>query len=316
MNELEKEKKISRLLALCLAQNMGNVAETPLKRSINVLNEDVFSSKHKLLLNYGNEIYNDAIDIIEASFNRTIVKDSESRTQPRISLSSIIKINFPDSDKTISAKLDNISWGGAQIKTSQFIGAENEHVILTIPYTPEHNIHIEAIIVRYWESDNNFHSALRFTKLHYKDELRFNKLLEMFFESKDSENGDHHTQFSHHINISYLDMDEIKNKLDEISNGKMNVVMPDPIDTGKSICVNIEGPDDNIELNLRAYVIDQEEVFLAGFPMYRMKLQFNHPINEVKAIFNNLIIKILERDKQNKLKHENDIRSAKKLLGG
>ena len=313
VDKLDKEKKIARLLALSLAQSHGNAVSSSLRTSIKILNEDVFSSKHKLLLNYANELYNQAEILINSEFKQ-FQEQEESRSQPRIALSTNININILNSHKTYKGKLVDISWGGAQIKTKELLASENDIIEIIIPYTQDNLIRIQGSVIRYWTKEDIFYSAIRFTKLHYKDELRFNKLLELFFENKGADKRHEHTQFSHHIDISYWDTDEIRSNLSDISEGKMNIVMPDLIDIGKSICVHIEGPDNYVELNLRAHITKQEETFLAEFPMYRMELEFDHPKEEVNAIFRNMIQKIMERDKENQLKFENDIKIAKKLL--
>ena len=95
-------------------------------------------------------LYDKAVSLIEDEFNPTKIND-ELRTQPRIDISSEINIYIPALNITVSGKLTNISWGGAQIRTKHFLGKESEKLTLIIPYPHQEDVYIEGELIRYWE---------------------------------------------------------------------------------------------------------------------------------------------------------------------
>ncbi|MBF0266409.1 MAG: PilZ domain-containing protein [Gammaproteobacteria bacterium] len=302
MNQSDNNNQVARLLALCLAQNQNSISKVNLEMSASIMNEDVFASHNKLILNQANELYHKATEIINNHFTKELESSAESRTQPRADVTYEIQIKIPSSEKNVIGKLLNISWGGMHVTSKEFLGVDNVNVNFVIPYPHSDDIQIEGKIIRSWSHEGLFHSAIRFTKLGYKDDLKLNKLLHLFFNSYDQKKEN--TFFSHHINISYWDIEEFKTNLTDILHGKMNVLMPDPIAVGKSICIHIEGPNDYVEINLRAHVVHQEMAFVSEFPMYRMQLEFEYPSKEIQVIIKNMYQEAINIEHTNHLEHK------------
>lgn len=274
--------------------------------ALSIVMGDGNESDNKHLIQDGNRIYKEALALVKiymAAVKSSAVLE-EKRTQPRLKVSSLIKITSPSIAKEWQGSLTNISWGGVRIRTKEPLGNDGEVLDLSLPYHDGGDIDIKATIIRSWEYGGMYNTSVRFSILHPKDESRLDNLLELLLNSTHDTHRKH-TRFAHRIDVTFWDIDELKSTLEDISKGGMMITMPDPIDLNESIQIQLEGTDESYSLNLRAHAIRQELVEVSGISMFQMALEFEHPTEELHSMVSTLMHNIMKKGEpwKGKTKH-------------
>ena len=195
---------------------------------------------------------------------------------------------MPASGVKWQGNLTDISWGGLRIRTKERLGKADDIVNVSLPFPNDADIHIKATIVRIWESEGMYSTAIRFSILSQNNESKLNRLLELLLNETDDQRRKE-VRFAHRIDISYWDIEELKATLEDISKGGMLITMPDPMELHESIKIQLNGTDDAYCLSLRARVIRQETIELDNYELYRIALQFEHPSGELRSMVHSLI---------------------------
>ena len=285
---LNQFKHCSQVLAYSLAQHREQCISIPLLDALPLISEHHPTESHRAIHDAGKQIYKEAMKIAGSSLAPASNTLDELRTQPRINVSSYIKLKIPATGIEWQGHLANISWGGLRIRTKELIGNADEVLIISLPYPEEDDIHIEAKIVRCWESEGMYSTAIRFSKLSQNSERKLNQLLNLLL-NEDNDRLRKDIRFSQRVDVSDWDTEELKATLEDISKGGMMITMPEPIELDKSIKIQLEGIDEAYVLSLRARVIRMDVVSISDFKMYQMALKFEHPTEELRSMVHGLI---------------------------
>lgn len=288
-DKTQKLELITKLLALSLAQHELNDHGSNLASVIQYIDDDVFSSENKSLLNEAQNLIKQSIALIDEEYeNKNIV--NETRSQPRKPVNMSVRVRLSDSNDFISARVGDISWGGILITTQNRIELQNSSITLLIPYTENDEIHIQGQLVREWVSEGYYNYAIRFALLSYLDEKKYASLLESLFISPIHEKHNiSYTRFAHVIDLTFWDLVELEDSLNKAASGHLSITFPDPIELNKSVVVEFEYPELNRSLSFRARVESSEKIWVSEFQMYHIKLHFEHPENDLRSAIDNFI---------------------------
>jgi c-di-GMP-binding flagellar brake protein YcgR len=289
-------EKCARMLAISVVQHREEHKPVPLADALPFIVKDGKEDNDEQTIIQSDKLYKEAIALLKAGSAQAkepkVLK--EQRSQPRINVSSSIKIKVPSSGYEYQGNLVNISWGGIRVLTRELLGDMNDTVEISLPSYDGRDINIVASIVRTWKSEDMYHTAIRFSKLHHKDESRLYNLLKLLL---DTEDDDHRRdpRFAQRIDVSYWDPDELKATLKDISMGGMTITMPEPVELNKSIQLQLEGTDGGYSIILRARVVRLETVKVSGFELYQVALKFEHPTDELRSMINTLMHSMMSK---------------------
>ena len=295
----------ARLLAFSVVQHREKCKQVPLENALPFIIGDEGEDKDEQTTIAGNKLFKEALAMVETGLITVKMPDvlDEQRTQPRINVSSSIKIKVPSSGEKYDGNLLNISWGGARILTKEPLGDVDETVEISLPDYDGKNIHILTSIVRTWKSGGMYNTAIRYSTLHQKDEFRLDNLLKLLLHVEDDKQR-RDFRFAQRIDVSYWDPDELKATLKDISKGGMMITLPEPVELDKSIQLQLEGTDAGYSLILRARVIRVESVEVSGYDLYQMALKFEHPTEELRSMINALMHSMLSKGKSKAKKNK------------
>ena len=292
----------ARMLAFSVVQHREECKHVPLVNALPFVIDDGKKDNDEQIIIEGEKLYKEALAMVEAGVeaDSAAVKKSivltEKRTQPRINVSSSIEIKFPSSGQKYQGTLLDISWGGVRVQTKEPLGDMDETVEISLPNYDGKNINIVASIVRTWKSEEFYNTAIRFSEIYQKDELRLDKLLKLLLNEGD-DNLRQDTRFAQRLDVSYWDPDELKATLKDISMGGMMITMPEPVELDKSIQLQLEGTDEGYSLTLRARVVRLESVEVSGYKLYQVALKFEHPTEELRSMVNTFMNSMMSKGK-------------------
>jgi len=292
----------ARMLAFSVVQHREECKHVPLVNALPFVIDDGKKDNDEQIIIEGEKLYKEALAMVEAGVeaDSAAVKKSivltEKRTQPRINVSSSIEIKFPSSGQKYQGTLLDISWGGVRVQTKEPLGDMDETVEISLPNYDGKNINIVASIVRTWKSEEFYNTAIRFSEIYQKDELRLDKLLKLLL-NEDDDNLRQDTRFAQRLDVSYWDPDELKATLKDISMGGMMITMPEPVELDKSIQLQLEGTDEGYSLTLRARVVRLESVEVSGYKLYQVALKFEHPTEELRSMVNTFMNSMMSKGK-------------------
>ncbi len=292
----------ARMLAFSVVQHREKCKHVPLVNALPFVIDDGKKDNDEQIIIEGEKLYKEALAMVEAGVevDSAAVKKSivltEKRTQPRINVSSSIEIKFPSSGQKYQGTLLDISWGGVRVQTKEPLGDMDETVEISLPNYDGKNINIVASIVRTWKSEEFYNTAIRFSEIYQKDELRLDKLLKLLLNEGD-DNLRQDTRFAQRLDVSYWDPDELKATLKDISMGGMMITMPEPVELDKSIQLQLEGTDEGYSLTLRARVVRLESVEVSGYKLYQVALKFEHPTEELRSMVNTFMNSMMSKGK-------------------
>ena len=288
----------ARMLAFSVVQHREKCKHVPLVDALPFVINDGKKDKDEQIIIEGDKLYKEALAMVEADLAavKSPIVLTEKRTQPRINVSSSIEIKIPSSEQECQVTLLDISWGGARVQTKELLGDVDEAVEISLPNYDGRNINIVASIVRTWKFEEFYNTAIRFSEIHQKDELRLDNLLKLLLiEGDDSLRQD--TRFAQRIDVSYWDPDELEATLKDISMGGMVITMPEPVELDKSIQLQLEGTDESYSLILRARVVRLETVEVSGYELYQVALKFEHPTEELRSMVNTFMNSMMSKGK-------------------
>ena len=292
----------ARMLAFSVVQHREECKHVPLVNALPFVIDDGKKDNDEQIIIEGEKLYKEALAMVEAGVeaDSAAVKKSivltEKRTQPRINVSSSIEIKFPSSGQKYQGTLLDISWGGVRVQTKEPLGDMDETVEISLPNYDGKNINIVASIVRTWKSEGFYNTAIRFSEIYQKDELRLDKLLKLLL-NEDDDNLRQDTRFAQRLDVSYWDPDELKATLKDISMGGMMITMQEPVELDKSIQLQLEGTDEGYSLTLRARVVRLESVEVSGYKLYQVALKFEHPTEELRSMVNTFMNSMMSKGK-------------------
>lgn len=288
-----------RLLALSVAHHRQNSDFLPLRDSAEFLKPENTSKEKMALFIQSRDLVAEALELVRLiaaeappkTEEDTEKENEEKRKQLRLNVSVPIKIIWPGSSEAVSARVQNISWGGASVVTdkAQTHSGDTLHVLL--PGVNTSAIKLEAKVLRTWplSSSQGEGIALRFSSIATKDQDAFEDLLKKLAKSGDNEGLRQHARLTQHLDIQFDGPDELHATLDDISAGGMGVTVPDPLQIGQSLESVISTTDGGFTLKLRARVVRLEPVKMGNVVLYHAGLKFEHPSRELNALTRELI---------------------------
>jgi c-di-GMP-binding flagellar brake protein YcgR len=216
---------------------------------------------------------------------------AENRQQLRINIKAPIKVQWPGDPDPVSARLKNISWGGAAVKIPQLRGGTGATLRIILPSVRVGSISIEAKIIRTWDKPDGEGKgfACRFSSLSTRDEVELEKILEVLVQSGDDDGRRKHARLTQRLDIEFADAEELKATLEDISAGGLGITVPEPLEIGQSFQAVISTLDAGCSLKLRARVVRQEPAKMGQLEIYHVGLKFEHPTEDLNERIKELI---------------------------
>ena len=212
----------------------------------------------------------------------------EKRLQRRVGIEIPILVCRPDSDVTIAARYQDLSWGGASFVTSDLTIQDEHRLILRFPWTNGQSFAIEADVVRCEPLEPGHQRvAVRFATVSHQDDRRLEKLIELL--SSPSCGGAHPIAAPAMplLELVLDDQDEMRDKLCQIAQGHLFINAVGHYRIGQSLLLLIEHTDDCPGLRLRARVKSQSiaEQHDSEHPcLVTLELEFEHPLAELRKL--------------------------------
>lgn len=207
----------------------------------------------------------------------------DKRRQLRISVNAPAEIADADGQQPRPATMRNISWGGARVRCADMPGGVGDRVCLLLPYGRDGRIPIVSTILRLTQINGETEYGLRFESLTPADEARLQRVLEILVEQPPQDGRRSEARLVQRLDIEYGDAGEFRATLEDISASGLMLTVPEPLELNQSLLIALSSTDAPCGLNLRARVVHQSLVEDAGFEMYRVGLQFEHPSPELRA---------------------------------
>jgi c-di-GMP-binding flagellar brake protein YcgR len=290
-----------QLLAISVVQHRAKCGFVTLRKSTEQLRSTAEETEVAGLFFQSKELLEEALEIVRAlsaeSASTGVAQEAldntsaENRTQFRIKILLPIKVLWPQDSKPVSAKLEDISWGGASIHVDEAKVDRGDTLQIFLPRPQGGSISIEAKILRTLpHPDGNGHRiATRFSRLSTRDEAKLEDILKHLSHSADDEGQRNFARLTQRLDIQFDGHQELLSTLDDISAGGMRITVPDPVQIGQSLQIVISTLDESCSLKLRARVVRQEPLKLRSTVVYRVGLKFEHPSEELQKRTNELI---------------------------
>jgi c-di-GMP-binding flagellar brake protein YcgR len=296
---VEQLYSCATLLALSLVQHRAKFGFVPIGQAASELGAALAGSGSADVLAKGKQTLEEALRHIKAlapagsdqrrdgQAQKAILE--EKRQQIRISISAPIHVLPPNTKAPFAAKLENISWGGAAFNVDRCIGEVGDRVQVILPSFRGRRIKVQSEIIRASYDSDGQACVVRFSKLRTADETILQQLLECLTKSGGDDGQRTNARLARRIDIQYDDVNELRARLEDISNGGLSIMLPEPMDVDQSLLVAISTTDEQCELLLRARVVRQQEVYFSELRMFRVSLELGHPTKDIKARVGELI---------------------------
>lgn len=207
----------------------------------------------------------------------------DKRRQLRISVNAPAQIATESGELPRPATMRNISWGGASVRCADMPGGIGDRVCLLVPFGRNGSIPIVSTILRITQFNGDTEYGLRFDSLTPADEARLQRVLEILVSQPPQDGRRAEARLVQRLDIEYGDAGEFRATLEDISASGLMLTVPEPLEINQSLLISLSSADAPRSLNLRARVVHQALVEEAGFEMYRVGLQFEHPHPELRA---------------------------------
>lgn len=215
----------------------------------------------------------------------------ERRSYPRLSMTIPLRLKPATGGATHTVENYDISWGGLRFIAPQSAVIDSELVTISLPWSSGKRITAEVRVLRKEPlDDGHCMVAGQFSELATSDNHRLEKLLQML-RGRDEDGGEKEASLVPILEILFDDVAEIREKLAEISEGRLSVTTFEPYKTRQSIRLVLGGVADAPALRLRAWVEEARAVSLnarSDWITYDLDLRFQHPLAELKAVARSL----------------------------
>lgn len=293
-----------QLLAISVVQHRAKCGFVTLSNSTEQLRSATENAEETGLFVQSRQILEEALEMVRCMASNStarMVSDAQSRhtsvdnrTQFRIKISTPIRVLWAGDAKPVSARLVDISWGGASIHVDETKIDSVDTLQIILPRQQGGSISIDAKILRTWPSadGNGYGIATRFSRLSTRDEAKLEEILEHLAQSADKGGQRSHARLTQRLDIQFDGEQELLTTLEDISSGGLGITVPDPVQIGQSLQIVISTLDESCKLKLRARVVRQDTMKLPTMVLYRVGLKFEHPSEELKKRTNELISKM------------------------
>jgi hypothetical protein len=211
---------------------------------------------------------------------------SDERLHIRVKTAMPVSVRHQDAVQYREAILWDMSWGGARISCDGLNAKAGDAVELHIVGPDNQPLNARAIVQRRLETDSSadrpaIQYALQFTEFSLESDQQFRKLLQRMLGTLEQQGYLKDPRIAYQLELEYTDRDDLAGLLENIPQGKAEVTLPTPIRLYDRIIFIIYKPGGSNALDLRAKVVKQELVLVSGVALYRVNLEFEHPINEL-----------------------------------
>lgn len=293
-----------QLLAISVVQHRAKCGFVTLRNSTEQLRSTADESDDAGLFVQSNQVLEEALEIVRTLAGQSSPKPEtpadpatalpENRTQFRIKIAVPVKVLWPQDNRPVNARLEDISWGGASIYVEEAKTESGDTLQIILPRHQGGSISVEAKILRTWPHPDGtgYRIATRFSRLSTRDEAKLEEILEHLAKSADHDGQRNHARLTQRLDIQFDGEQELLSTLDDISTGGLGITVPDPVQIGQSLQIVIGTLDESCFLKLRARVVRQEKLRLRAVDVYRVGLKFEHPTEELKRRTSELIAKM------------------------
>jgi c-di-GMP-binding flagellar brake protein YcgR len=303
----EELESCIKLLALSVAHHRQKSEFVSLRDSAAFLDPKNISKEKAALFIQSRDVVGEAIETVRILAAEAPPKEqstaedqpSEKRKQLRINVTTPVKLIWPGSTDLISAKLQNVSWGGASIIVDEACAHSGDTFRILLPSANSDAINLEAKVLRTWNlsSSQGEGMAVRFSSIAARDQDAFESTLKQLAQSGDNNGLREHARLTQHLDIQFDGPDELHATLDDISAGGMGVTVPDPLQIGQSLESVISTMDGKFSLKLRARVVRFEPIKMGNISLYQAGLKFEHPPRELNMLTRELIAQMVKTQK-------------------
>lgn len=211
----------------------------------------------------------------------------EKRLQRRVGIEVPIQVCRPDSDVTITARYQDLSWGGASFVTNDLTIQCGQRLIMRLPWTNGQFFAIEADVVRCEPLESEYRRvAVRFSTVGHQDDRRLAKLIELL-SAPSHETAQASSPAMPLLELVLDDQEEMHEKLSQIAEGYLFITAFGTYRVGQSLLLLIEYTDDFPGLRLRARVKSQsidDQGDCERPCLVTLELGFEHPLDELRKL--------------------------------
>ncbi|MEY6431658.1 PilZ domain-containing protein [Thioalkalicoccus limnaeus] len=235
-----------------------------------------------------------------------------SRAHPRLAMTIPVRVDLPGGRESHLVQNQDISWGGVKFLVPKDAIHGVDSVTVTFPWSNGKKISADAEIVRTEQIDDQ-HAlvAARFSSLSTRDQQRLERLLTMLQTTDQAPAESTPTDpMVPSLELLFDDEEEIRLKLAEIARGTLSITVFESYEPKQSIRFVLGGIGDIPALRLRARVEDVDILntsSLSGWPMYQLRLGFEHPLSELRAAAETLIAELPKRRFRGQEESEGDL---------
>jgi hypothetical protein len=164
------------------------------------------------------------------------------------------------------------------------VGKSGDHVCLLLPGIQGGKIYGAAKIIRTWKNGEGYGMAVRFQNLTSQDEKQLQQVLHLLAQPRDKEGQRTKPKLAQSIELQYGNHQELRTTLEEISQGALRIMVPDPLTLNQSFQVSISMTDGHCGLTLRARVMQQRLINVGSLYVYHIDLEFEHSPEELEEM--------------------------------
>jgi hypothetical protein len=279
----------ARLLAVSIAHHRDKYGTgVPLAASAARLRQLGENSRGQILNAASRAVIDEALAVLareedDSGAARTLAlaqTPGDQRRQLRVSLIAPMQISDADGRRQRAATLRSISWGGAAIQCQDRGGTLGDRVKLHLPDGTGGRIDVLATITWADGLDDAREFGLRFNSLAPEDDERLQDILERLAPAP--EPGAQRLSIVPRLEIEYSDPTELRATLESVSESGFTLAVLEPLRINQSLLVCLTSAHGDIELKLRARVIDQKRIGGARLEMYAVGLEFEYPAPQLR----------------------------------
>jgi c-di-GMP-binding flagellar brake protein YcgR len=286
----------AKLLALGLASHRAKFGAVPLANHAAVVPALRRAPESFEMDSEAESAFAEALALLAAGPGRSPdARSADQRRQPRISLCAPVKLSEPGSRWLLAGTVLNISWGGASVRCKGLLSEPGQQVCVHLPAADGGSIAILATILRVEGELPDCLYALRFESLDPEDERRLQQILMALMEAPVEDGRRSEPRLVQRLDIEYGDAGEFRATLEDISANGLMLTVPDELKPDQSLLITLSCPESPRDLCLRARVVHQTPVGVAGFPLYRVGLRFEHPDETVRRCVTEILVQLVAR---------------------
>lgn len=222
----------------------------------------------------------------------------DQRGHRRLPMTVPVSMELDGTGDPLTVQNRDISWGGVRFAVAREAMRGAESVTMRFPWTKGNQFSAEAKILRK-ESLDDEHDlvAARFSSLTTADERRLEKLLQLLQYPGEAD-SEEQAPLVPILEVLIADAEEMRQKLTELADGRLSVTVFEAYAVNQSIRLILGEVNDQPPLRLRARVAEVVPNTAQGgssWSVFDVRLQFEHPIEELRAAAASLAQRLSQR---------------------